>query len=277
MSGFSLPPSPSDRRRRTERRRAIGLLLGAVAILIAIGGVFLSVSLGRVELDEETLCPKAAPSTRQTAVLLDVTDPLNEVQRAFVERWFEDLRARLALHDELSLYALRNPGEARLEPEIRLCNPGSGTDASWLWQNPERIQRRWSEDFHDPLSKLFQEALSAPPAPRSPIMEQIQAASVTAFDARAAERQLVIVSDMLQHSSTLSLYRGGLDFERFQRSAGYERARCRLPGVKVRILYVQRESSPFRSRPRPHVEFWQRYFEDCGAILEEVEKVPGLG
>lgn len=273
---FSLPPSPTERKRRADRRRAILLLGGAIAAVTIVGIAALWASLQWVERDPETLCPKDDGPTAQVVVLLDVTDPLNEVQREFVSRSFSEIQETLPEDAELALYALRAPAAPQLSPEVHLCNPGSGRGKSPWWQNPEKLQRRWEEGFRAPLARLFDEALDTVSAQSSPIMEQIQAASVGAFDHRVADRRLIVVSDMLQNSGALNMYRESLDFERFHASTAFEAVRANLPGVEVQILYVLRANSPHLKHKRSHIRFWEQYFESSGGRIESVVTVPGL-
>jgi len=278
LSGFELPPSPAERKRRAARRRSVRIFAASLAVLFAIGiGAVLAV-LSRVALDPQTLCPKDAPPASQVAVLLDVTDRFNPVQRAYVQHAFERLQSSLPEGAQLALYPLRAPARPRLEPAMVLCNPGSGQHASHLWQNPKKLRRRWEAAFRQPLASLFDEALRAPPARTSPIMEQLQALSASAFgyEDGSAPRELVIISDLLQNSAALSLYRAPLDFPRFHGSTAFERVRCALPGVSVRILYILRAGNPYLKRKRSLIRFWEQYLDACGAHIESVDVVPGL-
>jgi hypothetical protein len=275
VSGYSLPPSPAELKKRSDRRRAIWLLTASAIAVFAVGTFVVRGLLTQVALDTETLCPKKSLPAAQIAVLLDVTDTLNEVQRESVLRSFENLQESLGTQAQLSLYALRAPAKSHLQPEVRLCNPGSGEGASWLWENPEKIQRRWERGFRQPLRKLLEETLNSPEARISPIMEQIQAASVTAFDSEVEDRRLIIISDLLQNSEILSMYRGNIDFDEFHLSPAYERVRADLTGVSIQILYLQRSDSPFIKRNRSHITFWERYFEAMGASIDTVDRVTG--
>lgn len=255
------------RPRRRDRKKSgdrLGVLIiaGVALVVLAGGGVAVFLSQARVTLDE-SFCPADGP-TAVTAVLIDRTDVLNPVQQAHVR---EEL---LAVSDEVptrglfAIYSVGSTEEGLLQPEFWLCNPGRGDELSELTGNPRLAEQRWKEFFGGPLQQVFDSMLDGGAAQASPILESIQSVALTAFSqAGVADKpkRLVIVSDMLQHTSGLSHYRGDLDFSKLRADPYYQKVRTDLGGADVRILYVHRPTAA-SIQDEWHLQFWLDYFLD---------------
>ncbi len=91
---------------------------------------------------------------------------------------------------------------------------------------------------------------------------------------KEAAKKLVIVSDMLQHTDGVSLYRGVPDFDKFRKTEYYRRVRTDLGGVQCEILYVGRETKR-GIQGAAHIKFWQLYFADQNGEITRVRMVEG--
>jgi hypothetical protein len=219
------------------------------------------------------MCPLAGPKAVY-AVLLDTSDRLTPAQAGAVEQKIEGLQGAVPLHGALEIYQLAPTGERLLEPILAVCNPGDGKDANPLWSNPKRLAARWRERYDAPLQTVLARVLPAPDAATSPILEAIQSVAVTAFGAperRNVEKRLLIVSDMIQNSITLSHYRGAgaLKADRFLASAAARSAMPHLEGAAVDIVYLNRVTKEPIQGP-DHVLFWERVIDAANGTLEHV-------
>ena len=126
---------------------------------------------------------------------------------------------------------------------------------------------------------LFRELLDRGRADVSPLMENVQAISVTLFARRAhaeAPKRLIVVSDLMQHSEHLSLYRGRLDYDAFDSSVGADALRTNLRDVEVEVLFVQRREHDRFDDARGLIEFWERWLEAQGGRLERASRIDGM-
>jgi hypothetical protein len=107
-------------------------------------------------------------------------------------------------------------------------------------------------------------------------METIQWIAVKQF-ARAGEQKdkpkLVVVSDMIQHSSNYSLYTGDATFERYRQAPAYDVLRTDLHEASVTVFLVHRKNSPGLADSL--VAFWEQWFNDNNGSLIRVRKVQG--
>jgi len=246
----------------------------ALAVLGTIGAYVLFAKKHRTTLDPETLCPTTG-ETSVTAVLLDGTDSLTEIQKALVRTRLADLKEALPIHGRIEVYTLGQVTGNLLRPEIMLCNPGRGSDVSQLTANPKRVEKVWRERFSERLDLALDRVLDTRGEKTSPLMESIQSVGATAFaGARRASipKHLVIVSDMLQHTPGYSQYKGLGSFDSLQRTEYFRQVRPDLGGVDVTILYLRR---PTRAglQGGAHVTFWEAFFTAAGATLDHVVSI----
>ena len=230
--------------------------------------------------DSETLCPEAGPS-RVTAILVDTTDRVGPTSRADVLGRLDDLVASSEA-DEMMVAYETSPivGEGALfPPQLAVCNPGDPDAANPLISNPELIRRRLEEGFRRPLEVLFRQLVGREQADVSPLLENVQAISVTLFARRAHEeipKRLIVVSDLMQHSEHLSLYRGRLDYDVFDRTVEADALRTNLQDIEIRVLFVQRREHEQFGDVMNLIEFWERWFEGQGGRLDRVSRIDGM-
>lgn len=257
---------------------AAGVALGIIALAAVVALVLLRPET--VPRDPETLCPEAGPS-RVTAILVDTTDRVGPTSRADILGRLDDLVASSQANEMMVAYETSPvAGDGNLfPPRLVVCNPGDPDAANPLISNPELIRRRLEESFRRPLEMLFRELLDRDQADVSPLMENVQAISVTLFARRAhagVSKRLIVVSDLLQHSEHLSLYRARLDYDAFDSSAGADALRTNLRDVEVDVLFVQRREHDRFDDARSLIEFWERWFEAQGGRLERASRIDGL-
>ncbi|MCW5699602.1 MAG: hypothetical protein KIT00_07160, partial [Rhodospirillales bacterium] len=102
----------------------------------------------------------------------------------------------------------------------------------------------------------------------SPIAEALTGIMDRAdFQKSISSRKLVLVSDLLQNSSTYSFYRQSATWDSYQNSASGE-AIPDMHGVVVVARIVPRRHY---NLPITRLKtFWSRYFEAAGAVFEPV-------
>lgn len=276
--------------RRTSRRRAsrlsasaqkkhtLGLIIIGLLVIIFSGGGFAYFWLTghRVALDE-SFCPTDQPPSLVVAVLLDLSDPINPVQRADVLNRLLDLRDEIPRYGSIEIYAAGSTTEGLRTPLFKACNPGRPDEIN-QWAEPlQKARNRWQNEFETPLRTTLEQSLLSQPANESPILESIQSVSISAYSGNrltGAPKRLVIVSDMLQNTKNLSHYRERPDFARFRQSSSYVHTRAILEGVEIEILYLRRRDAS-HIQDRHHIEFWQQYFADQGGTIVHVVSVEG--
>lgn len=247
----------------------------AVAVLLALvlgGGIvaYFSVS-GQKNYDEKTLCP-LTPIPAKTAMLIDATDALSEMQIARLLEIIEELPADLVLHEWIGIFIVDEDNTLLPKPVVSLCNPGDGRDANILYQNPALIKRRFQNQFYAPIRKEVSALLQRPPEASSPIMEMINSVATHA-EFRSDTRRLIIVSDMLQNVPAYSQYSTAITGEDYfdeWAATDYAQKIMSSSGVlnntAVQIYYVRRQDESGGNQTLQHIDFWKRYLSALGGI-----------
>lgn len=258
---------PSRSSRHVRRRAGSSglpwaLALAALLLLAGAAGWFVVDRLSsRATYDEATLCPLPGPPPAALLILLDLTDPLRPAQAARLLTLLGQEVEEAPTHAMIAVGTVA-PGAAG--PLFALCKPETGRDASSLYQNPRLIADRFRDSFQAPLDALLADSVRAEPQDSSPILESLQALlSRTPFALDGEPLRLVLVSDLLQHSDLLSLYRGE-GWDHFAASGGAERLSRNLGGAEVVLLRIPRPEAPARAREAAD-PFWARYLDAQGA------------
>lgn len=262
--------------RRTGRRRERRQVGWWALIVVTLVGLVVAVVLLREfrppAIDETTLCPKETGPVAGIGILLDLTDPLSQIQHA---RLREILKTAIADAKVGTLFAM---GAVRTDPvrwgaKFKLCKTLEGKEANDLYQNPRLVQDRYENEFRRPFDSVLEEMLATNAADRSPIMESLQALLASTPDFLDAEypRRILIVSDLLQHSASFSFYRGET-WQTFIRSPDSQRQARNMNGIDVTIYRVPRVSA--RLKNADVEDFWANYFDRAGVRSVSIE---GLG
>ena len=263
-----LSPIEAERRRQKQRSFVIGgagFLVVALLIAFTVYSRFTS-----VKVDRDTNCPvDPASLVGYTAVLVDATDALNENQLNAVRRIVREEARALPRHGKLEIYSLSDSHDL-LRLHFARCATDPGGEGLGLTSNPRLQKERWERTFWNPLSAFLDSLAFQPEAPRTPLMESIQrlvfrSPLEDAPHLMAQGWRLIIVSDLLQHSDTLSLYQPeAANYDTFKASPDYYSLLADLRGAHVVIHFVHR-SSAARSglQNRDLAEFWNRWFSAC--------------
>lgn len=229
-----------------EQRQALAIWSTIIVFVLAFIVAYAALPAPE-SLDEETLCPRDLTPPLQTVILIDKTDPLTETHLVALAKIINSEKDRLPRHGHLQIVVL----ESELSMRFSLCRPGDGNDANVWKENPERLQQAFEKRFAKPLNELLAQLTLGSAAPHSPIMEAIETVAI-GFAATVPTKRLIVVSDMLQNTGTISHY------HQDQRAPGQKPSSiANLQGVAVEILYLQRDR---RLQDQAHHEFWKAYF-----------------
>jgi len=247
-----------------EKSLSLKTIFGVLMIFAALGvlGVigFYSFKLSRDPGLTDELCPAGGPRG-YLAILVDTTDPLTltHLQRA---RQILDAKIRDAQVGTRVSFSTVSPDlGVRQSSFFSICKPPSAEDVSELTQNPRMVQEQYEAAFKSPVEDTLKRLLTIPEAPSSPIMEGLQefASSVPDFTTTDRPRELVIMSDLIQHSEAFSFYRGGT-WSSFSDAGGPERFGLAFSDANITILRIPREIEMASVVD----DFWVRYLAAQG-------------
>lgn len=254
-----------------------GTLLGIVLLLVALtvaGGLSFAYyrAANRPDIDAATLCPEDGPSGH-LAILLDTTDPLTlsqlQAARQIIERRIDQAED----FTRVSFSTVSPDSDVRQSAFFSLCKPPTGKNASQLTDNPRMIKEKFRDDFERPLRTALDELMGIGEASSSPIMEALQefVTSIPDFNVTDIPREVVMMTDLMQHSDAFSFYRGGT-WSSFSDAGGPRRFGQNFEGVKLQVLRIPRRVEMAATVD----DFWVRYFDAQGFNRIEVDRIGDL-
>lgn len=260
-----------SRRRRGRRGNALGqvalIVVLTAALVFLVGGLswlFLKARSEYVPRDLASLCPLSG-YTSQTLVVIDTTDALASVTQTQVLNKLRDLVASTPKDGLFELRLLSADAEQSLPVMEPLCNPGDGTDIDPITGDPATAKRRWQTQYAEKLEEVLRTSVDGSEQEFSPIMEVIQhiaAEHLTSAHDRSIPSQLVVVSDMIQHTSTYSHYVDGVSVEAYEAKAR-NRLATDLAGASVEFWMVRRATQ--KVDPEQLGGFWLQWASDSNA------------
>lgn len=268
----------SDRRSRGETIKAGIGIFAAVAVLAGMFGAYMYASTTNPELDKQTLCPVDQKKiTSLTVLLVDVTDPMNLPQRQDFINQMGKLAEGIPRNGKLVITKVDPVSEHLLHPVITVCNPGTADDANEWSGNPKKLAALHTEGFLRPLNAAFEQLLAASGAERSPILESIQSVNLTEFQTgivSSLPRKLVVASDLLQHTNSISFYREIPDAEVLIASPEFGRARTDLRGTDVELWMLERADTR-KTQPRALAELWDVLIQEQKGKVTRIYRISG--
>lgn len=270
-----------------QRKQAVQLLTAVGIVVLLVFGAFAYKKVTRPNVgkdnclyEDKALIRKE--SSEQTIVVVDQSEALSVSHKRQVKDILLDYFAdegQLPIRASVVFYVFGkndfSPTGAgqTLQPVVQLCRPP--TTGNEVFENKRKLERTFRDQFVIPLYETLDRSLDASLGERSPILEMLQYISRTQdikeSSSKSKKKTLILVSDLLQHSSVISHYKGAA-YQDFLKSASMLKSDLR--GWSVRILYLQRYGKDQALQNRQLDEFWMRYFHDAGAKIERMDRLP---
>ena len=246
------------------------LIMGLVVILLAAAATYLFVNEGnRVKIDPITFCPtEESEQFGKTVALLDLTDPLNKAQKEFFLKEIEELKDQIPKHHSLTIYTLDEDLDLGKSIKISMCNPGTVEDIKGAYDkisiNPNEIKKKWEEGFSKQISDEVNNIIIKENSQNtSPVMEMFQLIALKEFKGfKGTDNKIIILSDMLQNTSEMSMYQDGLvSYPQFSKTENFLRLKTSLNyNVSVEIFLIQRDGFRKMQDSPNFYNFWGQYF-----------------
>lgn len=248
------------RKKRGSSQSAFGIIGIIVCLAILGGGAYVYVQqTSKPGIDEATLCPEIGPN-RHLAILLDTTDPISMTQLQAARQRIERQIDSAPVGTRISFATVSPDKDIRSASFLSICKPAGIADINTFIENSSIVEARYREGFQEPVDEALSGLMTVPEAETSPIMEALQEffTSIPDFITTDVPRELVVMTDLMQHSDAFSLY-GNRGWPEFSGEGGTSRLSRNLDGMKVTILRIP------RSAAGPEVDdFWVNYFDAQG-------------
>ena len=259
-----------------EKSTSFKTIFGVLMSFVALGvlGVFgfLNFKLSREPGLTEDLCPADGPRAH-LAILIDTTDPLTLTHLQRTRQILDSKIEAAHVGTRVSFSTVNPDSDVRQSAFFSICKPPSEKDASHLTANPRMIQEKYEAAFRTPVDDTLKRLLTIPEAQSSPIMEGLQefASRIPEFTTTERRRELVIMSDLMQHSNSFSFYRGGT-WNSFSDANGPERFGLAFNDVDISILRIPRAVEITETVD----DFWARYLMAQGFDSVDITTIGDL-
>lgn len=197
--------------RRHGLRRARQQTLGAMLVMLSLPALIAYGALaGRAPLREDGCWSDGVP-TAAKVVLLDFPKAVTEVEQNFVRDLVLREAARLVEGDRLTILVLDPERQQLVRTLFSGCRPRRGSDpgVNRLGENPDLLDRQYETRFRQPLEEVIGTlGTKIMPASTTPLLEVLHEIGTREdfFPPGTARRELHMVSDLRQHSTTVSHY-----------------------------------------------------------------------
>lgn len=268
-------------RSRRMRKRSLGNGTGPAtvvgfALLILVVGVYVWFQWNqskRVGADPYRLCIDEKPG-EYLAILVDTTDPLSPTQLRMSRQIIEGKIASAVVGTHISFFLVTPNAELRDQSFFSVCKPAAGEDANRLYENPQLVEENYKIEFVQPIGKALDGLLHVTMADSSPIIESINslASRIPGFIKSKKPRELLILSDLVQHSDSLSFFRGD-SWITFEGSGGADSIGGVFDGAVVSLVRVPRKVDSIEIVD----DFWVKYFDRSGFVRISVDQIADTG
>ena len=277
-----------SRRQQQKRRKDILGIIGITSILALGGGGYYFFSSNSDPIDSTTNCSIKNGPKAVTAIIFDKSQmyeerQVNDIQNS-LEFWLsgrepksKDRRVNLEFFAEgnlIQLYVTDNHDVNSVEglkPEVELCVPADFKDANSLIENPKMMKETYQK-FLNKFSSILRDFLKTQEG-ITPLLETFVgvANSKSFLEHDKKQHNMLIISDMLQHSDDYSHYNQGVSWESFQKNmpATSVYFRTRLNNVRYQVFQPIRKKPEDNALQTPELmNFWSEFFKKAGAIPE---------
>ena len=270
--------------RRSSKRKSksnAGAIIGGTLLLLVSGsvasaiGYFYYQASNREAIDPKTNCPVNGPKEIK-ALLIDTTDPITEKTLIDARNKFKAEASSTIQHGLIEIYGLTEQA-GKLELMFSGCNPGDKNTVDDWTGNKRLQQRKWDEAFGKPLEEIEGKIDQGQGGNQSPIMAGIQNIKLRAFDQYKdldVPKELIVMSDMIEHTPLYSQYKLGLEYETYRKSPAYRDFRTNLEGVDFSVWYIDRGIERFSGLE--HMEFWANWVSDNNGNWSRAIKLEGV-
>lgn len=277
----------SARQRKKKQKDMMGMV--GIVLILGLGGLgFYFFDSNSDPLDKDTYCSINNGPNAVTAIIFDKsqkysTEQVTDIKTSF-NSWLSGQEPKtknrpieLNFFKEGNLIQLYVTDQKAVDtpngltPKAELCVPKDFKTANEYFENPKFLENDYNKfisKFATTIESLLEESEG-----KSPIMETfVRISNSENFQKHPTKKHnMLIVSDMLQHSDNYSHYDEGTDWKTFEnKMKGTVYTRPSLNGVEWQVFYAERKGARDRAlQTTRSSQFWENFFANGGAISRE--------
>ena len=157
---------------------------------------------------KKTICEQYPPNY-VTAVLVDVSEPLNRPSQMIFEKLAQKIITDSPNSSRIDIYKIGSGSNTNLEPELSLCKPPENNNS--LFSGKIFLKNKMQKEFINPLSKELKSlSIASTSSQESPILETFFSISIKSFINQSGQQipgKVIVISDFMQNSELLNFYK----------------------------------------------------------------------
>ncbi|WP_338456644.1 hypothetical protein [uncultured Alteromonas sp.] len=242
-------------------------IIALIAVIAAVGWIMLTAK----SYDKVTLCEKNIKSPL-TVVLFDKTGGFSENQKRLIKKAIDKEITDLKTGARLTVYEIdAQTMEGLSAPIFDKCKPRDGSDANSFYENNKLMTKKFEKQFASIVTEVTDTLITAENAPSSPLLESLQdLASLSSLNGEVELNKIVLLSDLLQHSDSISFYNNSL------KDADFDKALPMVPdlfGTDIQLYWLLRKGKEGEIQNANLIPWWERILEEAGVSNLNVMKV----
>lgn len=250
------------------------------------------------ELDKQ-FCPKNGKFYGHTVVILDLTSKLEQAQIDYIKEmvFSERFYKKYQPFTRFSYVLIDRKKPQSQEPRFLKCRPKTGIKTKNSCEHPTRreskiyVNKKWNS-FVKESEKISQEIFQKPQESENSLIYETIASIFRIpkfdFDDNYPERNLIVVSDMMQHSKRISFYNFCRDknSKKPNKCPKLDQLLTTSPSTKeyidrtsptnnknvdMKIIFLDNRYETSRTLGPSLISLWTEYFERAGFKTPKVE------
>jgi hypothetical protein len=262
---------------RTVKTAIALIMIIATSGAVIIAGYFVHKARRDQIVVDEHLCPINSPVRGHVVVAVDRTDPFTAQQRDELKDIINRLKRDINVHERLSFNLITGNPEEAGTPIFDYCKPLDPENINPLIENERRLRDKWNEQFGKPLDSALAKLLEGGKSQTSPILEAIDVILWSHnFQADLPRRELVIFSDLLQHTTDHDQYKNVPNPCAIVATPLGQRLKAKKWNNLRVVLHRWRNPAAQKFQTAQQLSFWIGLFYLLGApeVWDTSQKVP---
>jgi hypothetical protein len=184
---------------------------------------------------------------------------------------FEDYIKESPVNSKHDLYKVDEINDQLLDPVFSGVSNYSEKTKNYFTSAPEREKRVWETQFEQPYLAALETAIASSDSKYSPILESIKSAvikTLNVYEAKGKPKRLILVSDLMQHTSSLNLYKEIPDYKLLKQNPEFRNLRIDLTGIEFEIWWLNPPNNPTIYNKLQNI-WLQIIYDQMGAIKGE--------
>lgn len=212
--------------------------------------------------DSRGCLEKNAEHYVELSILVDATEPLKAAQLENVSSYVQGRVSELSPHDRVRVFSIIESNGQSLKPAFDYCKPNPDSLESPIKKRFEKLR------FKSFIEKELRENEGVQPS--SPIIFSIGSVA-SQFKTQLGTKEIILISDLIEHSETLSMYHG--DWKKIAESQEVNKSRPMLNDVEIQILWLMR---PTEDKQTVEIrDWWRDYLRNSRGYVSKITAVTG--